>query len=90
MKQKHLDINDPASIKIAALAKDKTVKVPSKRYMNVSGEVDIYYSDGYVYPYENFDVYNNPYKGWTAWASVRANDIPFVFQPLPLEAHRKA
>jgi hypothetical protein len=72
------DIGSPENIKIAALAKDKTVKVPSKRYMNVAGEVDMYYADGYVYPYENFDVYNNPYKGWTAWANVSANDIPNI------------
>ena len=69
------DIKNPANIKIAALAKDKTVKVPSKRYMNVGAEVDMYYADGYVYPYENFEVYNNPYKGWTAWANVNENDI---------------
>ena len=69
------DIKDPANIKIAALAKDKAVKVPSKRYMNVAGEVDMYYADGYVYPYEDFEVYNNPYKGWTVWANVNENDI---------------
>ncbi|MBO7352808.1 MAG: hypothetical protein J6U61_00970, partial [Lachnospiraceae bacterium] len=72
------DLNNPENIKIAALAKNKSVKVPSKRYMNVAGEVDMYYADGYVYPYENFEVYNNPYKGWTAWANVNANDIPDI------------
>ncbi len=72
------DLKNPENIKIAALAKDKTVKVPSKRYMNVAGEVDMYYADGYVYPYENFEVYNNPYKGWTVWANVSSNDIPDI------------
>ena len=72
------DIRNSDNIKIAALAKNKTVKVPSKRYMNVAGEVDMYYADGYVYPYENFEVYNNPYKGWTAWANVSKKDIPDI------------
>ena len=72
------DLKNPENIKIAALAKNKKVKVPSNRYMNVAGEVDMYYEAGYVYPYENFDVYNNPYKGWTAWANVNENDIPDI------------
>ncbi len=72
------DLKNPENIKIAALAKNKKVKVPSNRYMNVAGEVDMYYETGYVYPYENFDVYNNPYKGWTAWANVSENDIPDI------------
>ena len=68
------DLNSE-NVKIAALACNKAVCVPAGKYVNVSSEFEMYYDSDYVYPYENFEVYNNPYKGWAAWANAKLADV---------------
>ncbi len=69
------DIDNPDTVKIAARALNNTVAVPSNGYLNVSASFIMDYENGYVYPYENFETYNNPYKGWATWANGKAEEV---------------
>ena len=72
------DIGSPAMVKIAARALNGKVSVPAADYLTVTSDFEMFYEDGYVYPYENFETYNNPYKGWVTWADRKSAEIPDI------------
>lgn len=68
------DLNSD-QVKIAALTNNKSVKIPEGKYVAVTSEFEMFYDTDYVYPYENFETYNNPYKGWAAWANAKLSEV---------------
>ena len=68
-------IGNPKNIEIAVKANEGTLILPESGMLKTAKEVSVEREEGFYYPTENFDIYNNPYKGWVGWADTVEGDI---------------
>jgi len=68
-------LGNPGAVKIAVKANGGDIVLPEEGMLTTTKEVSVEREEGVYYPVENFDVYNNPYKGWVGWADEGEGDI---------------
>lgn len=68
-------LDNPGAIDIAVVANKGGIILPETGMLTTAKEVSVEREADLFYPVENFDVYNNPYKGWVGWADVGEGDI---------------
>lgn len=67
-------IGDPSVVKLAVCA-NGTLTLPETGMLTTTKTVTVEREEGTYYPMEAFDAYNNPYKGWVAWANAEEGDV---------------
>lgn len=68
-------IESPKVINIAVDANDGAIVLPEEGMLKTTTEVSLEKEEGVYYPRENYELYNNPYKGWVGWADICEGDI---------------
>ncbi len=71
-------LGNPGTIKIACNVGQGKLRLPSEGMLATKKVVNIEKDANLYYPEEDFEAYNNPYKGWAAWADTCEGDLKTV------------
>ncbi|MBO4902395.1 MAG: DUF4832 domain-containing protein [Lachnospiraceae bacterium] len=71
-------IGQPAKISIASDSNDGAYVLPEEGMLAVTKTIEEEQEEGFFYPTECFDFYNNPYKGWVGWADTLEGDVDSI------------
>lgn len=77
-------IGSPKNISIAVNANSGEIVLPETGMLATTKTVDVEREAGTYYPVENYELYNNPYKGWVGWADICEGDIDDIASPYDL------
>lgn len=69
------NLDNPSRIRICTDTNDGQYVLPRDGMLAVTKTIEEKREEGLYYPVENFDFYNNPYKGWVGWADINEVDI---------------
>ncbi|MCR5719845.1 MAG: DUF4832 domain-containing protein [Lachnospiraceae bacterium] len=79
LMQVYMDwIGNPKTVKVAADVNSGTYLLPEEGYLNVNSVVEVERDENLFYPVENYDLYNNPFKGWVGWGDINEGDIDTI------------
>lgn len=71
-------IGNPTKICIASDSNDGEYVLPETGMLTITKTIEENREEGLFYPVENFDFYNNPYKGWVGWADICEGDVDSI------------
>lgn len=71
-------LGNPKKVSIASDSNDGEYVLPASGMLTVTKTIEENREEGYFYPTENFDFYNNPFKGWVGWADTLEGDVETV------------
>ncbi len=75
------DLDDPAKISIASDSNSGEYVLPKEGMLAVNKTVADECEEGLFYPKENYEFYNNPFKGWVGWADTLEGDVDAILAP---------
>ncbi|MBE5856669.1 MAG: DUF4832 domain-containing protein [Lachnospiraceae bacterium] len=71
-------IGNPSKVSVAVDSNDGEYVLPESGMLTLTKSIEESRDEGFFYPVESFDFYNNPFKGWVGWADTLEGDVDTV------------
>ncbi|MCR4728581.1 MAG: DUF4832 domain-containing protein [Lachnospiraceae bacterium] len=68
-------MGNPAELKVYVNANGGEYMLPEEGFLEVKETITEKRDPDRFYPTENFEEYNNPYKGWVGWADINEGEV---------------